>query len=96
VGGLQILRAFLYLHSAGIIHRDLKPSNIAVSEIGDIKILDFGLSRMEDVACSRKTGCVFCGAVCGWCVARWCGGAWPGSWILFWALWANRADARIR
>mmetsp|Transcript_17313 Transcript_17313/g.45178 ORF Transcript_17313/g.45178 Transcript_17313/m.45178 type:complete len:423 (-) Transcript_17313:201-1469(-) len=56
--GYQILRAFLYLHSAGIIHRDLKPSNIAVSEIGDIKILDFGLSRMEDVACSRKTGYV--------------------------------------
>jgi serine/threonine protein kinase len=27
----SILRALLFLHSAGIVHRDLKPSNIAVS-----------------------------------------------------------------
>ena len=41
----QILRAFLYIHSAKIIHRDLKPSNILLNESCDVKLCDFGLSR---------------------------------------------------
>lgn len=41
----QILRAFIFIHSAGIIHRDLKPSNILLNESCDVKICDFGLSR---------------------------------------------------
>lgn len=44
----SILRALVFLHSAGIVHRDLKPSNIAVDpEASDVKLLDFGLSRTE-------------------------------------------------
>ncbi|KAK6747140.1 hypothetical protein RB195_000391 [Necator americanus] len=44
----QVLRGLKYIHSAGIVHRDLKPSNIAVNEIGEVKILDFGLARAAD------------------------------------------------
>ncbi|XGW31476.1 hypothetical protein V3C99_009996 [Haemonchus contortus] len=44
----QVLRGLKYIHSAGIVHRDLKPSNIAVNEIGEVKILDFGLARTAD------------------------------------------------
>lgn len=56
--GYQMLRAFIYLHSAGIIHRDVKPSNIACSGKCDIKILDFGLARIENDQNSRMTGYV--------------------------------------
>ncbi|CAM9239606.1 unnamed protein product [Phaeothamnion confervicola] len=36
-----------YLHEMGIVHRDLKPENILCGEhIGDIKIADFGLSKI--------------------------------------------------
>lgn len=55
----NIVKAFLYLHSAGLIHRDLKPQNIAIDPVTlDTKILDFGLSRIENTSSSIQTGYV--------------------------------------
>ena len=31
-------------HSHGVIHRDVKPANIMVSDTGEVKITDFGVS----------------------------------------------------
>lgn len=42
-----IIEGLAAAHSQGIIHRDLKPENIFLSSDGGIKILDFGLARME-------------------------------------------------
>lgn len=44
----QILRGLKYIHSANVIHRDLKPSNLLLNNTCDLKICDFGLSRIAD------------------------------------------------
>ncbi|KAK2720008.1 hypothetical protein QYM36_004048, partial [Artemia franciscana] len=41
----QVLDGLNYMHSLGIFHRDLKPENILCSNLGVIKIGDFGLAR---------------------------------------------------
>ena len=41
---IQTARGLFVAHSHGVVHRDVKPANIMVSDNGDVKITDFGVS----------------------------------------------------
>jgi len=44
---LQVARALDYAHFRGVIHRDVKPANIIISNLGTVKLTDFGIARTE-------------------------------------------------
>jgi serine/threonine protein kinase, bacterial len=53
----QICDGLAAAHAAGIIHRDLKPSNVLV-QAGQVKLADFGISRIAGEARRTTTGTV--------------------------------------
>ena len=43
---LQLCDGLAAVHGAGIVHRDINPNNIMLDSLGNVKIIDFGISRL--------------------------------------------------
>ncbi|MDE7252974.1 MAG: protein kinase [Acetatifactor sp.] len=51
----QVVEGIEYLHKKNIIHRDLKPSNLMLDSENNVKIIDFGISKLQDTFYSDYT-----------------------------------------
>ncbi|MFO0662016.1 MAG: serine/threonine-protein kinase [Polyangiaceae bacterium] len=53
---VQVCRALSAAHAKGVVHRDLKPGNIFLCDDQTVKVLDFGMSKLQSAESLTQEG----------------------------------------
>lgn len=51
----KLFGALHHMHSQKVVHRDIKPENIMIASNGEVKLIDFGLSKRQEGNKKLKT-----------------------------------------
>ncbi|XP_076177941.1 STKc_myosinIII_N_like and MYSc_Myo21 domain-containing protein ninaC [Ptiloglossa arizonensis] len=54
----EVIKAVIHLHENNVIHRDIRGSNILLTRDGEVKLVDFGLSRMVQGEMGKRYTCI--------------------------------------
>lgn len=52
----EICRALSTAHEYGVVHRDVKPENVMITHQGSVKLMDFGIAKIQRVTSMTQTG----------------------------------------
>jgi len=63
--GAEAARGLAAAHSAGMIHRDIKPANLMLTRSGDVKVVDFGLSKILNTSDNLRDAMTHAGQLLG-------------------------------
>ncbi len=54
----QVAAAVDHAHASGVVHRDIKPANIMIEPSGQVKVMDFGIAKVEAEGNLTSTGLI--------------------------------------
>ena len=54
----EVCAALQFAHRGNLVHRDIKPHNIVITNIGQVKVMDFGIAREGNGGGITQTGMV--------------------------------------
>nr|XP_012228924.1 PREDICTED: neither inactivation nor afterpotential protein C isoform X1 [Linepithema humile]XP_012228934.1 PREDICTED: neither inactivation nor afterpotential protein C isoform X1 [Linepithema humile] len=54
----EVIKALIHLHEHNVIHRDIRGNNIVLTKEGEVKLVDFGLSRTVKNELEKRHTCI--------------------------------------